>query len=47
MTSTLSILLDVPLPKNAIGYPILNLLPESLTSSHDINSINNNLYIHF
>lgn len=28
LTTTLSILLDIPLPKNAVGYPILNLLPK-------------------
>jgi hypothetical protein len=32
ITTTLSILLDIPLPNNAIGYPILNLLPKVLAS---------------
>lgn len=46
ITTTLSILLDVPLPNNAIGYPILNLLPSTFTQE-DITSINKNLFRHF
>ena len=40
ITSTLSILLDIPLPNNAIGYPVLNLLPRSITSNEKIVSLN-------
>lgn len=46
ITTTLSILLDVPLPNNAIGYPILNLLPSTFTRQH-ITTINKNLFRHF
>ena len=34
ITATLSLLLDVSLPSNCLGYPISTLLPASLTSNH-------------
>ena len=47
LTSTLSILLGVPLPNNAIGYPVLNLLPSKMTSRNSLIQLNKNMLKHF
>lgn len=47
LTTTLALLLDIPLPNNAIGYPILNLLPNIMVSEEATNEINHNLFEHF
>jgi hypothetical protein len=47
ITTTLALLLDLPLPKNAIGYPILGMLPSAMISKQALVDINRNLLSHF
>jgi hypothetical protein len=45
ITSTLSVLLDIPIPSNSIGYPIVELLPERFV--YNLGEINTNIMKHY
>jgi arylsulfatase A-like enzyme len=47
ITTTLALLLGIPLPNNAIGYPILNMIPASMLSETSLHEINQHLFEHF
>lgn len=47
LTTTLALLLGIPLPNNAIGYPIFNMVPAIMLSDTSVNEINIRLFEHF